>query len=51
MKKVKVRRVAKANAHEKEPPMPVLTARGKRTRFTDQTAESAVRTVKARGRR
>jgi hypothetical protein len=51
MRKAKLSKVAKANAHEKEPPMPVLTGRGKRTPFTDMTAESAVRAVKARSTR
>ena len=48
MSKAKPSKVARANAHEKEPPMPVRTARGKRTKFTGETAEGAVRTVKAK---
>jgi len=50
MKKANLSKVAKANAHEQEPPMPVLTARGKRTKFTDMTVEGAVRAVRGEGR-
>jgi len=49
MSKAKPSKVARANAHEKEPPMPVRTPKGRRTRFTDMTVKGAVAAVKAQG--
>lgn len=51
MSKAKQSKVMRANAKEYEPAMPVLTAKGRRTAFTDKTAKDAVRAVKARAKR
>jgi hypothetical protein len=49
MRKAKLRKVAQANAHEIEPPMPALSPRGKRTKFSRMTAGGAVAAVKKAG--
>jgi hypothetical protein len=45
----KITSVAMANAEEKEPPTPVRTPKGKRTKFTGMALEGVVASVKAKG--
>lgn len=49
MSKAKLRKVARANAEGKEPPMPML-GKGKSTKFTGKSAAVIVRTVKRRAK-